>query len=296
MKRIIIFVLALSSTCYCLPQSKLWENIKIRKSFESGTDDDNNPANLSFAFPEDKSNYYIINAGVGYEFGHSSTGEKRKFDNSFTVYFVYNRNNQIDKEQSNIKFGTTANQIFYLNEDPVTAIFADNSFGYLRDFQNVSNSLLVTSYWSPLLKKNDFLKLGGYAVSDSPFAYYILPRLGLEFQHRFSAKNDDNNGSDLRGFFGLELSFLFKKNTSGSESKYIRTKCIELKTAYDGRQSIIKNVDNQTWYSSMFKTELQVYPLKEDNFSIGLSYNKGTSPIDGLEKQGFWLLAFRYKK
>lgn len=302
--RKIIFILMIFMGYYQvgLGQSTLWKNIKVRKAFETKTEDDDKAANLSFTFPKDKSNYFVINAGLGYEFGSSSNESKNKkiFKNSFNGFLVYNRNNQIDKEQKNYKLGVSSNQIFYFNPETSIAIFGANTLEYLRDYYDSSHSILFTSYWHPFIKKPYFIKLGGYAQADNLFAYYFLPQLGLEYQNKFEAEQIEDKGYDLRGYFGLGGNLLLKKKTYDDDgtllSKNRWTKGIELTVRYEGRISVVDNMENNDSYMPMFKTELNVYPTQDNKFSIGVSYNSGSNPIDGLAKQTFWLLAFKFKK
>ncbi len=303
MKKLILtagYIFVLLKVCYC--QSNFWKDVKVRKAFETKTEDDDKAANLSFTISEGKPNYFVINAGIGYEFGKTSQTIKpnKGFKNSFTSFFVYNRNNQINKEQKNYKLGITSNQIFYTNTDTTTAIFGANTIEYLRDYYDSSHSFLFTSYWHPFSKKPGTLKLGGYTQAENVFAYYFLPQVGLEYQNKLEADKASNKGFDFRGFFSLGGSLLLKKKTYDGNSKVLQknrwTKGIELKISYDGRVSLVKNIDNQDSYLPMFKSELLFYPTQNNQFSIGLSYNNGVNPVEGIAKQTFWLLALKFKK
>lgn len=303
MKKLVLFyclLLMLFQPNYC--QSTFWKNIKIRKAFETKTEDDDKAANLSFTSPKDKPNYFIINAGIGYEFANMSKESKNNkiFKNSFSGFFVYNKNNQIDKEQNNYKLGVSSNQIFYTDINTSTAIFGSNTIQYLRNYRDSTHSFLLTSYWHPFSKNQNCIKLGGYAQADNLLAYYFLPQIGMEYQNNFEAKKSALKGYDFRGYFSIGGSLLVKKKTYDDSSKLLEknrwTKGIELKVTYDGRISLLKNLDNQDSYAPMFKSEFIFYPTQDNNLSIGLSYNNGSNPIDGIAKQTFWLLAFKFKK
>lgn len=303
MKKIIFVFAFLLNYCQIgFGQSVFWKNIKVRKAFETRTEDDDKAANLSFTFPKDKPNYFVINAGLGYEFGRSGKESKSKkiFKNSFSGFFVYNRNNQIDKEQNNYKTGISSNQIFYTNTETSTAIFGANTLEYLRDYYDSTRSILFTSYWHLFSKKNHCIKFGGYAQADNLLAYYLLPQLGVEYQNKFEARHAGKNGYDVRSYFGLGGNLLLKKKTYDDKkillSKNRWTKGFELTVRYEARASLFKNLEYADSYVPMFRTELIVYPTQDNKFSIGVSYNNGSNPIDGLAKQTFWLLAFKFKK
>ncbi len=283
-------------------QSVFWKNLKVRKAFETETKDDDKAANASFTFPKGKDNYFAINAGLGYEFGSSSKESKNKkiFKNSFSGFFVYNRNNQIDKEQNNYKLGISSNQVFYTNIETSTAIFGANTIEYLHNFYDSSHSVLYTSYWHFFSKKQNCVKFGGYAQANSLFAYYFLPQAGIEYQNAFQAKLNDDKGYDFRGYFGVGGNLLLKKKTYDDNHTLLDknrwTKGVELIVRYEARVSILKNIESANSYTPMFKAEVNVYPTQDNKFSIGLSYNDGSNPVDGLAKQTFWLLAFKFKK
>lgn len=277
--------------------------IQVRKAFETGTKDDDKAANLSFTLPKDGKSYYAINAGIGYEFGKVTKQLKQGkiFGNSFSGFFVFNRNNQIDKEQKNYKLGVSSNQIFYRDTANTTAIFGFNTVEYLRDYMDESHSLLLTTYWNLLSKKKDNIKLGGYASVNESVVYFLLPQLGLEYQNAIEAKDKLNEGSDFRGFFSLGTSFLVKKKSFDQKTNKVLPKNkwikgLELKFSYEGRYSLLGDLNKTSKYMPLFKSEIVFYPVKDDKFSIGLSYDNGANPLDGLGKQQFWLFALKFKK
>jgi hypothetical protein len=78
--------------------------------------------------------------------------------------------------------------------------------------------------------------------------------------------------------------------------KSLWAKFIEFTFAYAGRQSFISHSSNFEKYTSLFTGGVNMYPLNTENFSIGLSYNNGSNPIDGTPKQSFWLFSIAFKK
>jgi hypothetical protein len=300
--RYFVLILFLGSSQQLFSQSEFWKNVKIRKAFETETSDDDKAANLSFAFPKSKTDYFLINAGIGYNFYSSTKLSKRKsvFKNSFSGFFVYNRNNQIDEEQDNYKLGISSSQVFLKNVESMSAIFGLNTLEYLRDKYDSSHSVLFTSYWHPFSKLQNGLNIGGYAQNEHIFAYFLSPQIGIEYQNKFQAKQADIEGNVFRGFFGLGGNLLLKKKTYGEDGKLLARnrwkKGVELLVRYDGRVTIFSNIDNIDSYVPIFKAEMNVYPTRDNMFSIGLSYSNGANPIDGLAKQTFWLLAFKFKK
>jgi hypothetical protein len=293
----IIFSIMIFQLSYC--QSNFWKNVKVRKAFESKTEDDDKAANLSFTFPRNKPDFFVINAGAGYEFGNTSSSNVM-FKNSFTGFFVFNRNNEIDKDQKNFKVGITSNQTLYIDTGNSVAIFGANTVEYIKNYIDTANSFLFTTYWYPFLKKPNVVKLGGYSQNDDLIAYYFLPQIGLEYQKILEQNKTSNKGFDFRAFFRMQGSLLLKMKTYNEKSNLLPKnrwkKGIELNTSYEGRASVARNSKDENSYVPMFKSELLFYPSQNNQFSVGLSYNTGANPIEGLVKQTFWLLALKFKK
>jgi hypothetical protein len=301
--KIILLVISGMICITTTAQNKFWENVKVRRAFETETANDDKAALLSFTFPKDKDKSYLFNGGIGYEFGkygRDTSVRKYKFDykHSFNGFFVYNRNTELDEEQKNYKLGLSFNQTWdYLKKKNI-AIFSENAVEYMRDYYDTSHSLLVTSYWHPLVKRPKGLAIGGYkAVVGKKVLYYLLPQVGLEYQNVFTAKKEAEEGYNLRGYFSIGSSLLFRWKAYDPEDKmYYVKKGIEIKITYDGRLDIANNISGTESYIPLFKSEMIVYPTRSESFTIGLSYNDGTNPLDGLGKQTYWLLAFKFKK
>lgn len=308
----------------------LWNNIKIRKTFESKTDDDNKAAILSFTVPEKGSNSFLLNAGVGVDFAKTL---KDRFRNTFNGFFVFNRNTLIDKEQHNYKLGITTNQVFIRNTH--TSFFGLNTLEYLHDYIDTTHSLVFTSYWHPV-SKGGLVSIGGYSLTDNSFLVNIAPQAGLEYQNILDANSSFKKGYDLRGFFSIGLNMIIKKKavftneqvktnrmnvllndpandnlsitnvkpglqavpteTEKAISKRFWPRGAELSIVYNGRYSFKSNDSNYDRYIPLLTADLTLYPLPNDKFTFGVSFNNGANPIDGTEDQTFWLFSLKFKK
>lgn len=299
----IILILGINTKANCQEKKKVkgwekfWKNVSIRKSFESKTKDDDKAAQALFTFPDEKDNFFVVNAGVGYDFAHICS-KNNSFKNIFSGFVLYNRNNEIDKEQENLKIGITNNQHF-LSKNEQFSFFVNNTIEYYRDYVDNSNSFVGTSYWHPFSKKG--INLSGYSLSKGRLMYFFTPQIGVEYQNVLEAKAITDEGYDVRGYFGIAGNLAWKKKTRSDSGEVLEkkfwTKGVELTVSYDGRYSFTKNIENGLGnYNPMFKSEIVIYPTKDNLFSIGFSYNEGTNPIDGIEKQKFWLLTLKIKK
>lgn len=275
------------------------ENIKVRKAFESKTDADNKPAIISLTIPKEKESYYTINAGIGYDIPtrirYSQKGNAIK--NTFTGFYVFNKNTQIDKKQHNYKIGISDNSVFELNLSNASAIFGTHALQYLRDIVDSTNSLVLTTYWSPFYKKTGEFHLSGYPLNNHRFNYFIYPTVGLEYQKilETKAKNENTKGGAFRSYFSLQGNLMVKKAQNGV-AKQFWPKAAELIVTYTGRQAFQNTMKAYGDYIPLFKMELNFYPANTSDFSIGLSYNSGTNPLDGLQKQTYWLFTIQYQK
>ncbi|QOG01176.1 hypothetical protein [Flavobacterium sp. MDT1-60] len=316
------------------------DKISIKKSFDTKTDDDEKAATLSFTIPKDKENIFKINAGIGFTL---DTLINNKY-NAVIGFFVYNKNNQIDKRQENYKLGINHNFVYFTKND--LGIINDNSLEYLNDNVKKAQSLLALSSLS-IRSNNGKLIFESYATRDSWFAYKLLPRVGLEYQNSYDVALPLEQGYYFRSYFNVGGAVLLRKKTvfektvatnifynskgevvkstksifkktgtititynskgevvkkdeslpdKDKEDKTFRKKGLELIVNYEGRNSLLDNFENNPNYTYFLKGELKLYPIRNDNLSISLSYNKGENPLEGLEKQEFWMLGFNFKK
>lgn len=296
---------------------KFWENISIRKAFETQTANDEKPANLSFTFPKEGEDIFKINAGIGYTFSLDTITTQA---HQLTVFYVYNKNNQIDKEQENYKFGL-AHEAFYKIIDN-KGLIHETSVEYLNDNAQKSRSFLAQSYLQYYSNNGSFLSFASYPSRSSLFVYQLNPKIGLEYQTAFEAETPLENGYNLRSYFSMGGSILIKKKTKMEVKRIIQTvasdgktvissvtetkeevldkmaweKGIEIVANYEGRNILSDNIDGNPNYLYFFKGEMKLYPINDKNLSIGISYNKGESPIDGLGKQEFWMLSLNFLK
>ncbi|CAD0007135.1 hypothetical protein [Flavobacterium chungangense] len=292
-----------------------WDKISIKKSFDSKTDDDEKAATISLTLPKDNDDIFKVNAGIGYTLGKLNDNKY----NAVTGFFVYNKNNQIDKRQENYKLGINHNFVYFTKKD--LGIINDNSLEYLNDNVKKAQSIIALSTLS-IRSNSGKLIFESYAIRNSAFAYKLLPKIGLEYQSSYDAALPLEQGYYFRSYFNIGGAVLLKKrtvietvektnsisyNSKGIElnreeseevvlTETFSKKGLELIINYERRNSLLDNFDNNPNYTYLLKGELKLYPINNNNLSIGLSYNKGENPLEGLEKQEFWMLGFNFKK
>ena len=126
-----------------------FDNFEVKKSFENDIDKEK-PAVASFTIPGNENNYFTINGGVAFRNYLLTSTSKINLD----VWGLYNRNNQIDKEQKNYKLGTTVEWYkLYYKADKITpgdfAFKVNWSNEYQRNSIDTVSSYLSLLYFSP---------------------------------------------------------------------------------------------------------------------------------------------------
>lgn len=272
------------------------KSILIRKGLET-KDDKDKPANLSLTWPQDgKANSYLVNAAAGMDFTHVYKG---KGILELLPSLSFNRNNQVKKEQYNIKGVFAASLLIGKADDTQNTHSYFSVFPtlqYMRNKIDTSSSFFATAYFTWVKKGAGGFVLSNYGnLGNSGFLLYLSPSAGLEYQDRFDVKKPDTKGNITRLFFGGDVRLAFR-NGKGLPKKFTGPKLFELIFTYAGRDQLASNLPVDEKYIYLLKTELDIYPVKGlEDFSIGLSYNDGQDPIAAIEKQKYWLLAFKFK-
>lgn len=272
-------------------------SIIVRKGLET-KDDKDKAANFSMTWPQDgKTSSYLVNAAVGMDFTHIYKGRGSL---ELLPSFSFNRNNQVKKEQYNMK-GVFAANLLLGKSDNVggthnfVSIFP--TLQYMRNKIDTSSSFFVTAYITWVKKGAHGFAFSNYAnLGNSGFLLYASPTAGLEYQNKFDVKKPGTKGNITRLFFGGDIRLAFRDG-KGLTKRYTGPKLFEFTFSYAGRDQLSSNLPVKEGYIYLLKTELDYFPFSGlEKFSIGLSYNDGQDPIAAIEKQKFWQLAFKFMR
>jgi len=270
-------------------------SLLLRKGLET-KDDKDKPAVFSLTWPKDgKANSYLVNAGLGLNLNHIKKG-KSILD--ITPSFVFNRNNQIKKEQHNYKSLVSVNWQFG-KEDT-----SNHCHQYVLLFPTVqhmwnridtSRSFFTTLYGTWMYKSdNTLFALNNYRnFGKSGLLYYIGPIVGLEYQDRYNVKNASTKGSITRFYWAMDVRLAIKRGNEANQA--LGFKRFEAALSYAQRHELGSNLPVKEGIIHLFKTEFSFFPANTDDVSLALSYNEGQDPIAAIEKQNFWQLAFKLK-
>jgi hypothetical protein len=309
--RFILTTLIILLSAVCFAQNQFWKNnVSIRRAFES-KDDQSKPASFLINWPKDNKNYYLINGGVSISFDkivHNDDNNSLRLATS--LFYVHNRNNQIDKVQNSHKAGITFDfkrGWFKIDSSNGTLVTTRSywkivpSFQYLntRIPKDTSNSFVSTLYLTWLRKWKGFVLNDYNDLGSSGLQLYIGPAVGFEYQQKFNSKKDSINGGIYRLYFSGAVRFGYKQRSAPDRPRKLGYRVAELSLKYTGRNELSNSSLTEEGYISLFTAEFNIFPFAksvQDNISIGLSFNKGEDPIAGLQKQQYWQLAFKFKK
>jgi len=74
-------------------------------------------------------------------------------------------------------------------------------------------------------------------------------------------------------------------------------KSIEFFINYSGRYDILNSTENREYYTHLLKTGIDYYLLNDPlDVTIGISFNRGSNPLQGLKNQQFWLFTLSIQK
>ncbi len=276
-----------------------WEtSFSIRKAFEDKNDKEK-PAVFSLTWPDQKEKTFLINGGLSLSLNRIKHKPNISSKSEYDFFVVYNRNNQIDKVQNNLKTGLAMDFKFgssdrTRNEKSYAKIFP--TVQYMFNRVDTTHSFITTLYYTQIIKMNGFQLNGYQTIAGSGWQYYIGPVVGLEYQDRFNVKKPELKGGISRLYYGGDFRLAVKVPTEKGKKAALGNKVAEITVSYAGRNDFINNTAGREGQIYLFKTELNFFPLKSEDLSIGVLYNDGQDPIAALEKQKFWQFAIKFKR
>ncbi len=305
MKKLFIIFIITSITLYSYGQQKgkddtnFLNKIEIKKSFDSKTDKAK-PAILSFTIPTGSKNYFTINGGVAYRISRMVTGpvsKKIKLD----IFSVYNRNNQIKKEQNNFKGGFSLEKKYlFINKKMIPKnlkLQVNFSNEFYRNWIDTTNSLLSLLYVEPYFRITEKIKFGEPVDSKSGnVRSYLKANTGMEYQNKFNVPVSDTKGSLTRLFFSASYEWYLRWKEKPRDAKSEWVNMFELSTNFTYRNDFYNNTINREGYLPLIVFTTAFYPFRNNNISFGATYQKGSDPINGIDNQEFWQFVFKFKK
>lgn len=253
------------------------------------------PAKIIFTVPKNDTNSYLIDINIKLNsnkiFNYDLSGGNYLID--LYPFVEFHRNSLIEKKQYNFKYGVGA---FFLTRSLIGGNFnlAFNlNFGDSRNYIKNEWSYQTTLYSTFNFNKT-FLK---YIFSENPvfknigkfrlLSYKITPIFGLENKNIYMSNQDSIKGNLAINIYRLQGSLYLVE-------KFIQlTADLEWRNVFTNNTSNSQKMYNKKSFSFVFNF-LKTLTEKID-FSFGVEYVKGESPLDGLTYQEYWAYSFRLK-
>lgn len=259
---------------------------------------------------------------------------KRRYE--MNLFGVYNHNSLIDKKQHNLKIGGAIRTDFLLRNSPNTITgntsvqylrnYVDTTHAailtsYWNPFIKTRSKLFFHGYGpsnGPFeyflatqlgpeyqqVKSENSSRLTGKDIRlyHRLGANVMLKRKWYEETEELRAQKIKEYSEDSR-FKNFALAEIIERvnqeipdgtREAAHPSEWI--KFIELSVNYHGRNALWRKNSTFESYNRLFTADLNLYPLNSNNFSIGISYNNGTNPINGTLDQTFWVLSVSFKR
>ena len=304
-----IFILAgISLGAYCQEKikaiSKFFDKIEVKKSFDSKLDK-TKPAIASFTIPAGSKDYFTINGGIAYRVSKlkaSSEDNQVASKTQLDIYSVYNRNNQIKKEQNNFKAGFSLEKKYlFLKRDGITPkdfmLFVNSSNEYIRDWIDTTNSFASLLYCEPWFTVGDKFKIGKPVTSGSgEIISYVKLMPGLEYQNKFEVPASDSKGVLARLFLSATYEWYFRWREKKGDKSSKLVNMFEISGNYTYRNDFYNSTKNREGYLPLVNFTAAFYPFRNENISLGANYQKGSDPVNGIDDQEFWQFVFKFRK
>lgn len=265
-----------------------FRKLQLRQSFQS-SDLKQNPAALQFTLPQHGDHSWLIDAGAAVTLGKLSQG-------SFTSKLVaeFHRNTLVESPQYNYQAGYSFSIFKSKAGRSITPVWTGN-VKYVRDKIDSSSAVAAVINFTLYRSGRNILNLGRPAYLDGGnYTYQFSP--SLETQYQQVVTSDRNlTGSVVRPLLDLSAAIAINKTKEKGEKVVAPTKLVELAIDYVNRFAIINSTNNGEDYTKLFKAGINYYLLTQSTqaISLGVNYNLGSDPINGLKDQRFWQFALQ---
>ncbi|HEY8930070.1 MAG TPA: hypothetical protein VIM55_12805 [Mucilaginibacter sp.] len=256
------------------------DHFKLQNTFnESGKKP--SPAEFEFTIPDKKPKSWLVNAGLSYEIDQTATLTSK-------IVTEFHLNTMVDKEQENFSAGYAGQ---WLQKDGDWQSLVTFSGKYGRDWKDSTHSAEVTGNYTLFKSIGGFrLNAPGYLANDA-FTYMLTPYVGFEYQQIIQSGNSTQTGAIFRGLYNLSGSFAINKDNHGN--LLAPHKLIEATVDYTGRDAFGNGTGNGEKGTHLLQTGLSLYLVdaKSASVALGVIYNSGSNPMQGLKEQKFWQMS-----
>jgi hypothetical protein len=277
---------------------RVFERMELRESFGSAATR-NDPVRLHFTLPKDDEASYAIDGALGLPFFDVLLSSRLNLTGK--IIGEYHRNTLLDEEQFNWQagFSTTLRTRIHRNaNNTYTQWLFTPTFKYSRNVLDTSNSVSYTMDIIPFRTGEKGVNLNTYTIRGNRSIIALVSiNPAFEFQHHYSAAQNSNNGNILRPILKSQYSL------GGNKKRFPTTRMVEpIKTweasvDYTIRYALINSTQNSEKFTSLLETGVDYYfTTAPISVAFGISFNYGSDPLQGLNKQQFWLATISIQK
>lgn len=277
------------------PIQSFFNQFELRQSFSS-SEGKTEPVQFQMTFPKNGRNSFLVDGGIAYNF-------KGK---NWKVFGEYHRNSLIEIEQHNWQAGLSA--IFYsdvarnLTQTTYTRWFYSPTARYIRNIIDSVHSLGLNIDALPIRSGAKGLNLATNTFSfENKLIHFAMISTGAETQFNFMAKDKGLEGFIFRPNFKTQYSIAGNKRRN-PELMLEPIKTWALTVNYDFWYDLVNTTSYKERDRHFFKGALDYYLLNATqntnniNLTMGVSFNYGSRPQQGLKQQQFWLFTINFQK
>jgi len=202
----------------------------------------------------------------------------------------YHRNTALDKEQNNLSagYGYTLN----LGTIGTTDVFSAGDLKYIYDRVDSAHSIGGNILFTWFRNSSSFNWNTNNFYSGNTRSLFLSLYGGTQYQDIFKSDKSEIKGFILRPLYTANISYAFTDPASPAHPPIVKFAVL-----YTGRYDVVNTSDNKEDYTQLLKTSADWFIVRGNiKVSLGVSYNTGSDPMQGLKTQSYWLFSLNFLK
>ncbi len=275
---------AMSKDADTVRQMPVFDKFQLRQSFQDASEKES-PAQLLLSLPSSGKSNWLVDAGL--------SARVVPWSGTYSIFNLvgeFHRNTLIDSAQYNWQLGLNYTYLRPKAAGKLAFSWTGNA-KYVRDVADTTHSIATTLSLGFYRSGINFTNIGRPAyLNNGKMTYQLDPSVQVQYQQYLGS--DTHTGAIVRPLVSLAASLAWNgKRTAGLAPP----KKFEIAAAYINRYAAINKTGDGEGYSKLFRSGVNYYFLnsKSSTVSLGVSYNRGSDPLNGLKDQNFLQFAFQ---